>query len=68
MIEPQFFCYRLTARLDYDEELIWSYVQRTGGSLSIRGDCIDFWIPGSARLFLICAWPDLEPRPDQNLI
>ena len=68
MKDTRLFCYRLKASLDYDEEIVWAYVQRSGGSLSIRTDCIDFWIPPSAEVFLVCAWPELERRGDLDYI
>jgi hypothetical protein len=61
-------CYRLTHQCSYDEEVIWAYVQRSGGHLSIRGDCIDYWVPPRAELFLILTWPDLERRDDLDLL
>lgn len=61
-------CYRLYASIDLDEEIIWAYVQRSGGFLSIRGDCIDFWVPPSAELFLVCAWPELVRYPNLDYI
>ena len=59
-MKPILLCYRLHPRMDYDEEIIWAYVQRSGGSLSIKSYCIDFWIPAHAEVLLLCAWPDLE--------
>ena len=60
MIEPLLCCYRLDALMPYDEEQIWSLVQRHGGSLSIRGDCIDFWIPQQYQSLLALAFPGLR--------
>jgi hypothetical protein len=68
MIEPVLLCYRLNYRCDYDEELVWSLVQRHGGHVSIRQDCIDFWIHRSWELVLNIAFPDLERRPDLDYI
>lgn len=61
-------CYRLPYRSEYDEETIWAYVQRAGGEIAIRQDCIDFWVPPRAELFLVCAWPELERRADLDYI
>jgi len=61
-------CYRLGYGCDYDEEIVWAYVQRSGGHLSIRGDCIDFWVPVAAELFLVLTWPDLERRSDLDYL
>ena len=61
-LEPLLLCFRLTSLMDYDEEVIWAYVQRSGGYISIRNDCIDFWVPRHAVVLFLCAWPDLERR------
>jgi hypothetical protein len=53
-------CYRLAARVDYDEEVIWAYVQRSGGEMIIHRDCIDFFVPLRAVTVMLCAWPELE--------
>lgn len=66
--EPRLVCYRQLIRHQYDEETIWAFVQRAGGHLSIRGDCIDYWIPMRYAVMLICAWPDLERRREFDLI
>lgn len=66
--KPVLFCYRLSARSSLDEEVIWQYVQRSGGHISIRQDCIDFWVTAAAELFLVCAWPELERRADLDYI
>lgn len=66
--QPRLLCYRLTARSGLDEELVWSYVQRIGGHISLRSDCIDFWIPPEAELFLVCAWPELERHCELDYI
>lgn len=59
-MEPVLCCYRLDSLIAYDEEQIWSLVQRHGGSLSIRGDCIDFWIPQQYQTVLVLAFPGLR--------
>jgi hypothetical protein len=61
-------CYRLRSSMGYDPEIIWQYVQRSGGEIQILRDCIDFWVPVRAELLLTIAWPDLERRSDQDLI
>lgn len=66
--EPRLCCYRLGYKCSYDEEVIWSYVQANGGHLSIRQDCIDFWVDPRHAIFLILRWPDLERRPDLDYI
>lgn len=67
-VPRQLYCYRLTYRVNYDEEAIWSYVQGAGGHISIRQDCIDFWVSESARVFLVIRWPLLEAQPDRDYI
>lgn len=61
-------CYRLSYRASYDEEMIWALVQRHGGSISIRNDCIDFWIEPQWEIVLNIAFPDLERRPELDYI
>jgi hypothetical protein len=63
----KFLCYRLTYRSQYDEEVIWAFVQRSGGHISIRQDCIDYWITPRYQSLLLCAWPELEPQPQLDL-
>ncbi len=47
-------CYKLQSRLEATEELLWSYVQRVHGYMSIRDDHILFWVPeGCESLFLL---------------
>lgn len=65
--QPILRCYRLTYRSEYDEEVIWAYVQRSGGHIAIRQDCIDYWVDSQAELFLLCAWPELEAQPQLDL-
>jgi hypothetical protein len=53
-------CYRYYAwDSDLDEEQIWADVQSWGGSLSIRADCIDFFVPESAAVFFLLKYPEL---------
>ena len=66
--QPKLICYRLTYRSSYDEEVIWAFVQRSGGHISIRQDSIDYWIPIRYETLLVCAWPDLERHPELDLI
>jgi hypothetical protein len=67
-IEPSLLCYRLDSSMSYDEEAIWSFVQRHGGLLSIRGDCIDFWIPMRYQSMFVCAWSGLRRMRDLDYI
>jgi hypothetical protein len=51
------YCYRLTHLDPWDEESVWSLVQSFGGHLSIRGDCIDFWVPVEYTSFFVIKYP-----------
>jgi hypothetical protein len=64
---PKLICYRLTSRSDYDREVIWQYVQRSGGHMAIRQDCMDYWVDARSELFLLCAWPELIRQPQLDL-
>lgn len=68
MTDTRLRCYRLGYRCSYDEELVWALVQRHGGHLSIRQDCIDFWIPPAWELVLNIAFPELERRPELDYL
>ncbi len=68
MLEFHLRCYRLNSRSLYDEEVIWAYVQRSGGHINIRSDCIDYWVDPRAEVMLLCAWPQLERRPDLDIL
>ena len=61
-------CYRLDYRSNYDEEVVWSLVQRHGGHISIRQDCIDFWIHRDWEEFLLLAFPDLIRKPELDYV
>jgi hypothetical protein len=61
-------CYRLDYRSSYDEEMVWSLVQRHGGHISIRQDCIDFWLEPQWEIVLNIAFPDLIRRRDLDYL
>ena len=61
-------CYRLESRCDYDEEMVWKLVQRHGGWIAIRGDCIDFWIHESWEVVLLLAFPGLIRKQDFDYV
>lgn len=64
MTETLLHCYRLGYGAEhYDEEAVWALVQRHGGFLSIRMDCIDFWIPRCYESLLVLAYPKLVRQP-----
>ena len=60
-LDIQIYCYRYYGYQgsSYDEELIWQDVQSYGGSISIRGDCIDFYVPRNYASFFILKYPEL---------
>jgi hypothetical protein len=51
-----------------DPDTVGLYVQRAGGHFATRADTVVFWVPEHAESMLVCAWPDLESIPDQDLI
>ena len=66
--QTRLHCYRLGYRASYDEEMVWALVQRHGGHISIRQDCIDFWIDPQWEIVLVMAFPDLERRRDLDYL
>ena len=67
-LTPSLVCYRLDSSMSYDEEVIWAFVQRHGGQLSIRGDCIDFWIPVEYQSVFVLAWSELRRKSEFDYI
>jgi hypothetical protein len=65
---PCLICYRLDSSMPYDSELIWAWVQRHEGLVSVRGDCVDFWIDPQYSSLLVLAWPLLRRRPDWDYV
>lgn len=62
-------CFRLQAwAVDYDEEVIWEFVQRHGGFLSIRHDSIDYWLDQRYEVFVLLAWPELVRIPSLDYV
>lgn len=61
MLEIKLYCYRYYAWCDssYDDETVWADVQSWGGSISIRGDCVDFFVPAAYISFFILKYPEL---------
>jgi hypothetical protein len=51
-----------------DEEAVWAFVQRHGGHLSIKGDCIDFWIPVEYQTLFVLAWSELRRKSEFDYI
>ena len=59
-LDRQLVCYRLDSLVPYDEEIVWAWVQSLGGHLSIRGDCIDYYVPADRISFFLLKYPDLS--------
>ena len=62
MLAPEFRYYAFAACL-LDEEAIWLDVQRWGGHISVRGDCIDFYVPTIYAAFFTLKYPELPRQP-----
>ena len=63
----RFHCYRWYCTDPWDPELIWSQVQSWGGSLSLRIDHIDYWVPELYSAWFLLQWP-LQSQPERDLI
>ncbi len=62
-------CYRYQAwTSDLDCESVWAFVQRHGGYISIRRDCIDYIIPVRYQVLLALAYPELTRQSNLDLI
>ena len=62
-------CYRYQAWAhDYDSEAVWQFVQRHGGHISIRNDCIDYFVPVEYQVLFALAWPELSRQYNLDLI
>jgi hypothetical protein len=62
-------CYRYLAWThDYDCEAVWSFVQRHGGHISIRNDCIDYFVPVEYQVLFALAYPELTRQYNLDLI
>ena len=70
MQDPQatIVCYRYQAwTSDLDCESVWHFVQRHGGHLSIRNDCIDYFIPVKYQVLFALAYPELTRQSNLDL-
>lgn len=68
-VPRRLYCYRYYAwQHDFDEEEIWSDVQRWGGHLSIRGDCIDYFIPAEYISFFLLKYPELTRQQQLDYV
>jgi len=65
MLDIKLFCYRYHPfeQLAYDEEAVWRDIQAWGGWMSIRGDCIDFFVPCEYISFFLLKYPELSRQP-----
>ena len=62
-------CYRYQAwTTDLDCESVWAFVQRHGGYLSIRNDCIDYFLPVQYQVLFALAFPELTRQYNLDLI
>ena len=67
--EVTIVCYRYQAwTSDLDCELVWAFVQRHGGYISIRNDCIDYFIPIRYQLLFALAYPELVRQYNLDLV
>lgn len=64
-LERRLYCFRYYAFADclVDEEAVWLDVQRWGGHISVRGDCIDFYVPTIYAAFFTLKYPELPRQP-----
>ena len=68
-VPRKLYCYRYYAwSSDFDEEDIWQDVQRWGGHLSIRGDCIDYFIPAEYITFFLLKYPELTRQQQLDYV
>ena len=67
--EVTILCYRYQAwRHDLDSESVWAFVQRHGGHMSIRRDCIDYFLPVAYQVLFELAYPELTRQYNLDLI
>ena len=65
MLDINWFCYRYHPfeELSYDEEAVWRDIQAWGGWMTIRGDCVDFFVPRQYISFFLLKYPELLRQP-----
>ena len=62
------WCYQLPWFIDYDPELVWSLVQRHGGTVTCdTGGVYLYHIAEHHSSILILAWPQLRRLPHRDL-
>jgi len=67
-IPRKFYCYRLYAFEDNNEEEIWSLVQSWQGHMSIRADSIDFFVPSQYISYFLLKYPELSRQYQLDLL
>jgi len=68
-VPRRLYCYRYYAwQSEFDEEQIWADLQRWGGSMSIRGDCIDFFVPAEYVAFFVIKYPELSRQQQLDYV
>jgi len=61
-------CYRYQAWThEYDCECVWAFVQRHGGHITVRNDCIDYFVPVQYQVLFALAWPELTRQSNLDL-
>lgn len=63
-------CYRLHTHHPYDEEDVWAFVSRHGGSFEMGAAafCMDFYLHESWAAFILIKYPLLERKPALDYI
>ena len=62
-------CYRYQAwSHDYDCELVWAFVQRHGGYISVGIDSVDYYLPVEYCCLFQLAYPELTRQYNLDLI
>lgn len=68
MLPPDLHCYSLDSNQDYDPEIVWEFVQRHQGYISIQpGGSYRFWIHRDYRSLFVLAFPGLATQHQQDL-
>jgi hypothetical protein len=61
-------CYRYQAWThDYDCESVWAFVQRHQGHITVRNDCIDYFVPVEYQVLFALAYPELTRQRNLDL-
>jgi hypothetical protein len=66
--EPSILCYQLPYYILYDPEVIWSLVQRHGGTITaLPGGHYDYYIASEYASILLVAFPELRRQLQKDL-